>query len=150
MATRTQNQRNQALAGFREGRYRVLVATDVAARGIHIDSVAHVVNYDLPQAPTDFIHRVGRTGRAGQRGAASTFSLKSERAEVRRIELECKVLLERRQVAPEVVRAAHESEEPAMRAQTAVLMKQRHRHFPETSASASMRNDKSKHVRLKR
>ena len=61
---RTQNQRNQALAGFRDGRYRVLVATDVAARGIHVDSVAHVVNYDLPQAPQDFIHRVGRTGRA--------------------------------------------------------------------------------------
>ena len=60
---RTQNQRNQALAGFRDGRYRVLVATDVAARGIHVDSVAHVVNYDLPQAPQDFIHRVGRTAR---------------------------------------------------------------------------------------
>jgi ATP-dependent RNA helicase RhlE len=106
---RTQNQRNQALAGFREGRYRILVATDVAARGIHIDGVAHVVNYDLPQAPSDFIHRVGRTGRAGQRGAASTFSMKSERGEVRRIELECKVLLERRSVAAEVVQEANES-----------------------------------------
>jgi ATP-dependent RNA helicase RhlE len=147
---RTQNQRNQALAGFRDGRYRVLVATDVAARGIHIDSVAHVVNYDLPQAPTDFIHRVGRTGRAGQRGAASTFSLKSERTEVRRIELECNVLLERRQVAPGIVREAHESEQSAMRAQTAVLMKQRHRHFPETRAGASKRNNNSKHARLKR
>ena len=93
---RTQNQRNQALAGFRDGRYRVLVATDVAARGIHVDSVAHVVNYDLPQAPQDFVHRVGRTGRAGQRGAASTFSLKSERGEIRRIERECKVRMERR------------------------------------------------------
>jgi ATP-dependent RNA helicase RhlE len=106
---RTQNQRNQALAGFRDGRYRILVATDVAARGIHIDSVAHVVNYDLPQAPTDFIHRVGRTGRAGQRGAASTFSMKSERGEVRRIELECKVLLERRTVATEIVLEANEA-----------------------------------------
>jgi ATP-dependent RNA helicase RhlE len=99
---RTQNQRNQALAGFREGRYRVLVATDVAARGIHVDSVAHVVNYDLPQAPQDFIHRVGRTGRAGQRGAAWTFSSKSERGEIRRIERECRVRLSRRQVGPEV------------------------------------------------
>lgn len=95
---RTQNQRNQALAGFRDGRYRVLVATDVAARGIHIDSVAHVVNFDLPQAPDDFVHRVGRTGRAGQRGAASTFVSKSERGEVRRIERECNVRLVRRKV----------------------------------------------------
>lgn len=122
---RTQNQRNQALAGFREGRYRVLVATDVAARGIHIDSVAHVVNYDLPQAPTDFIHRVGRTGRAGQPGAATTFSLKSERSEIRRIELECKVLLKRRQVAPELVREAQESEQRALLPQKAVWTKGR-------------------------
>ncbi len=100
---RTQNQRNQALAGFRDGRYRVLVATDVAARGIHVDSVAHVVNYDLPQAPQDFIHRVGRTGRAGQRGVASTFTLKSERSEIRRIERECKIQLLRRAVSPELV-----------------------------------------------
>ena len=102
---RTQNQRNQALAGFREGRYRVLVATDVAARGIHVDSVAHVVNYDLPQAPEDFIHRVGRTGRAGQRGMASTFSTRAERGEIRRIERECKVRLNRRNVAQEILDA---------------------------------------------
>ncbi len=100
---RTQNQRNQALAGFREGRYRVLVATDVAARGIHVDSVAHVVNFDLPQAPDDFVHRVGRTGRAGQRGSASTFILRMERGEVKRIERECKVRLERREVSPAVL-----------------------------------------------
>jgi ATP-dependent RNA helicase RhlE len=100
---RTQSQRNQALAGFREGRYRVLVATDVAARGIHVDSVAHVVNFDLPQAPDDFVHRVGRTGRAGQRGSASTFILRMERGEVKRIERECKVRLERRDVAPAVL-----------------------------------------------
>jgi ATP-dependent RNA helicase RhlE len=100
---RTQNQRNQALAGFREGRYRVLVATDVAARGIHVDSVAHVVNYDLPQGPEDFIHRVGRTGRAGQRGAASTFISKSERGEIKRIERECKVSLIRRDFSHEII-----------------------------------------------
>ncbi len=100
---RTQNQRNQALAGFREGRYRVLVATDVAARGIHVDSVAHVVNFDLPQAPQDFIHRVGRTGRAGQRGSASTFYVRSERGEIKRIERECKVALLRRDVNPDTL-----------------------------------------------
>jgi ATP-dependent RNA helicase RhlE len=83
---RTQGQRNQALHGFKSGKYRVLVATDVAARGIHVDGIAHVVNYDLPQAPEDFIHRVGRTGRAGARGVASTFSTRAERGEIRRIE----------------------------------------------------------------
>ena len=59
---RSQNQRNQALKGFQDGYYRVLVATDVAARGIHVEGISHVVNYDLPQVPEDFIHRVGRTG----------------------------------------------------------------------------------------
>lgn len=83
---RTQSQRNQALDAFRSGRTRVLVATDVAARGIHVDGIAHVVNYDLPQVPEDFIHRVGRTGRAGARGSASTFSTRAERGEIRRIE----------------------------------------------------------------
>jgi ATP-dependent RNA helicase RhlE len=126
---RTQNQRNQALAGFRDGRYRILVATDVAARGIHIDGVAHVVNYDLPQAPTDFIHRVGRTGRAGQRGAASTFSMKSERGEVRRIELECKVSLERRAVAAEIVREANEWAKANIHSDSAAPNKHDHRSF---------------------
>jgi ATP-dependent RNA helicase RhlE len=83
---RTQSQRNQALKGFQDGSYRVLVATDVAARGIHVDGIAHVVNFDLPQAPEDFIHRVGRTGRAGVRGTATTFSTRGERGEIRRIE----------------------------------------------------------------
>jgi ATP-dependent RNA helicase RhlE len=83
---RTQSQRNQALRGFQEGDYRVLVATDVAARGIHVDGIAHVVNYDLPQAPEDFIHRVGRTGRAGVRGTATTFATKGERGDIGRIE----------------------------------------------------------------
>ena len=83
---RSQNQRNQALRGFQDGYYRVLVATDVAARGIHVDGISHVVNYDLPQVPEDFIHRVGRTGRAGAQGTASTFGTRSERGEIARIE----------------------------------------------------------------
>ena len=72
--------------GFQEGSYRVLVATDVAARGVHVEGIAHVVNYDLPQVPEDFIHRVGRTGRAGMSGTASTFSTREERSEIRKIE----------------------------------------------------------------
>lgn len=93
---RSQNQRNQALRGFETGQYRVLVATDVAARGIHVDGIAHVVNYDLPQVPEDFIHRVGRTGRAGARGTASTFGTRNERGDIRRIERALDVRLERR------------------------------------------------------
>ncbi|MFN7541841.1 MAG: DEAD/DEAH box helicase [Acidobacteriota bacterium] len=83
---RTQSQRRQALDGFKDGYYRVLVATDVAARGIHVDHIEHVVNFDLPQAPEDFVHRVGRTGRAGQRGTAVTFATRGERSAIRQIE----------------------------------------------------------------
>ncbi len=96
---RTQGQRNQALSGFKKGDYRILVATDVAARGIHVDNIAHVVNYDLPQVPEDFIHRVGRTGRAGARGTASTFATPGERGEIRRIEAAMKTRLTPRAIA---------------------------------------------------
>lgn len=105
---RTQNQRNQALRGFREGVYRVLVATDVAARGIHVDGIEHVVNYDLPQVPEDFIHRVGRTGRAGALGVAWTFGTRSERGDVRKIEKALNTKLVRYSVPPEVVKLAEE------------------------------------------
>lgn len=101
---RTQNQRNQALSGFKEGEYRVLVATDVAARGIHVDGIAHVVNYDLPQAPEDFVHRIGRTGRAGARGVASTFSTRAERSEIRNIERSLRIRLNVREVAADIPR----------------------------------------------
>jgi ATP-dependent RNA helicase RhlE len=101
---RSQNQRNQALRGFQEGYYRVLVATDVAARGIHVEGIAHVVNYDLPQVPEDFIHRVGRTGRAGARGTASTFATRSERADIAHIERTLDTRLMRRQVSSDVPR----------------------------------------------
>ncbi len=99
---RSQNQRNQALRGFQEGQYRVLVATDVAARGIHVEGISHVVNYDLPQVPEDFVHRVGRTGRAGARGTASTFATRSERAEVAHIERTLTTRLIRRTVSNDV------------------------------------------------
>jgi ATP-dependent RNA helicase RhlE len=101
---RTQNQRNQALRGFQERSYRVLVATDVAARGIHVEGIAHVVNYDLPQVPEDFIHRVGRTGRAGASGTASTFATRNERAEVVRIERTINTKLQKREVSADIPR----------------------------------------------
>jgi ATP-dependent RNA helicase RhlE len=99
---RTQNQRNEALKGFQQGSYRVLVATDVAARGIHVEGIAHVINYDLPQVPEDFIHRVGRTGRAGARGTASTFSTRHEQGDIRRLERTLKIQLLRQAVASSV------------------------------------------------
>ncbi len=70
---RSQRQRNEALAGFRSGKYRFLVATDVAARGLDIQAVSHVINYDIPENPDDYIHRIGRTARASAEGDAVTF-----------------------------------------------------------------------------
>jgi ATP-dependent RNA helicase RhlE len=99
---RSQSQRTQALRGFQDGEYRVLVATDVASRGIHVEGIAHVVNYDLPQVPEDFIHRVGRTGRAGATGTASTFATRSERSDISQIERTLNAKLVRRQVPADV------------------------------------------------
>ena len=70
---RSQAQRTEALAGFKSGKYRVLVATDIAARGIDVEALSHVVNFDVPAVPDDYIHRVGRTGRAELTGDAFTF-----------------------------------------------------------------------------
>jgi ATP-dependent RNA helicase RhlE len=95
---RTQSQRNEALRGFQQGSYRVLVATDVAARGIHVDGISHVVNYDLPQVPEDFVHRVGRTARAGGSGTASTFATRMQRGDIRKIEKMLSITLVRTQV----------------------------------------------------
>ena len=83
---RSQSQRSSALRGFAEGRHRVLVATDVVARGIDVADVAHVVNYDLPREAEDFVHRVGRTGRAARRGMASTFAAPDETHALKKIE----------------------------------------------------------------
>jgi ATP-dependent RNA helicase RhlE len=93
---RSQSQRSGALAGFQGGKYQVLVATDVAARGIHIDDVAHVINYDLPSIAEDFIHRVGRTGRAGAGGRATTLVAGAEVIELRRMEKILKLRIERK------------------------------------------------------
>lgn len=104
---RTQKQRNNALRGFQQGQFRVLVATDVASRGIHVDGIAHVVNYDLPQAPEDFIHRVGRTGRAGRRGTASTFGTRGQRSEILQIERTIGMRLTRRKLPAARPEALH-------------------------------------------
>jgi ATP-dependent RNA helicase RhlE len=83
---RSQSQREAALRGFKTGKTRVLVATDVAARGIDIDSVSHVINYDVPEVPEDYVHRIGRTGRAGNKGRAITLVTAIEEPTMRAIE----------------------------------------------------------------
>jgi ATP-dependent RNA helicase RhlE len=92
---RSQSQRSAALAGFQQGRYRILVATDLASRGIHVQDIAHVINYDLPEVAENFIHRVGRTGRAGQRGVASTFFGREQRSELHQLERTLGIRMER-------------------------------------------------------
>ena len=81
-----QNKRERVLKSFKDGSIRVLVATDVAARGLDIDSVDYVINFDAPSDPDTYVHRIGRTGRAGKEGAAISFFLPEERREVRGLE----------------------------------------------------------------
>ncbi|QQG38296.1 MAG: DEAD/DEAH box helicase [Candidatus Kaiserbacteria bacterium] len=83
---RSLNQRREALEGFKTGKYRVLVATDIAARGIDVRGIELVINYDLPMQAADYVHRIGRTGRAGAEGHAISFALPDERRDIRDIE----------------------------------------------------------------
>ncbi len=85
-ANRSLSQRRQALEGFKNGKYRVLVATDIAARGIDVKDIALVVNYDVPEYAEDYVHRIGRTGRAGKEGHAITFIMPSQSDKLRKIE----------------------------------------------------------------
>jgi len=103
---RSQAQRSQALKSFSEGRHRVLVATDVAARGIDVANVAHVINFDMPKQAEDFVHRVGRTGRASARGVASTFAIPAERGDLRKIERTLSISMKRFRVRAAEFRAA--------------------------------------------
>ena len=95
---RSQAQRNSALRSFSEGRHRILVATDVAARGIDVPLVAHVINFDMPKMAEDFVHRVGRTGRANAKGVASTFMAPAERGDLKRIERTLSISMKRYRV----------------------------------------------------
>ena len=92
---RSQSQRTSALTGFQQGRFRILVATDVASRGIHVQDIAHVINYDLPEVAENFIHRVGRTGRNGGHGVASTLFVKEQRSELFQLERTLGIKIER-------------------------------------------------------
>src|ERR1700758_161683 len=92
---RSQSQRTAALEGFQRGRFRVLVATDLASRGIHVQDIVHVINYDLPEVAENFIHRVGRTGRAGGSGVASTLFVKEQRTDLFQLERALGIKMER-------------------------------------------------------
>jgi ATP-dependent RNA helicase DeaD len=97
----SQNKRNQVIQEFNNGRYNILVATDVAARGLHIEGVTHVINYDIPRNPKDYVHRIGRTGRAGKEGDAITFLTQIDEHLLRAVESEIKMFLEVQYITPE-------------------------------------------------
>lgn len=85
-SNRSQGQRREAMEGFRRGKYRILVATDIAARGIDVTGITMVINYDLPNTSEDYVHRIGRTGRAGREGKAISFATPEQKANIRDIE----------------------------------------------------------------
>jgi len=94
----TQSQREKILLQFRNKRIKILVATDVAARGIDVNDLTHVINYSLPQSPESYVHRVGRTGRAGKKGIAITFVMPSEKGKLKFVERIIKQRLEKREI----------------------------------------------------
>jgi ATP-dependent RNA helicase RhlE len=94
----SQNQRQRAIDGFRKGRYDILAATDVAARGIDIDEISHVINFDMPDTADAYTHRIGRTGRAQNNGKAFTFAVEDDEAMVRQIERSIGSPIERRRL----------------------------------------------------
>ena len=85
-SNKSQNQRRRALDGFKSGTFQIMVATDIAARGIDVENISHVINYDTPQQAEDYIHRIGRTGRAQSSGDAITFVAREEESQLRTIE----------------------------------------------------------------
>ncbi|HSN68280.1 MAG TPA: C-terminal helicase domain-containing protein, partial [Thermoanaerobaculia bacterium] len=113
-SNRSQSQRTSALAQFKQGRVRVLVATDIAARGIDVEEISHVVNFDFPPAPEDYVHRIGRTGRAAATGDAISFITPDDHASVTALER-----MIGRKIEREVVPGFRMSAEPEPRGITA-------------------------------
>jgi ATP-dependent RNA helicase RhlE len=113
---RSQSQRNAALAGFRSGHYAVLVATDIAARGLDIPDVSHVINFDLPEVPDAYIHRIGRTARMGKSGEALSLVMPEDGVSLRDIERTLGVKLERASIGgiamPEIVSGTAQPKPP--------------------------------------
>jgi ATP-dependent RNA helicase RhlE len=138
---RSQAQREKALAAFKNGRVRILVATDIAARGIDIEELSHVVNFDVPHVAEDYIHRVGRTARASRTGDAFTFVSPEEESDLRSIEKSLGRRLDRevpvRKSAVQVPRAAHQAARHARPAMAPSTGTWQHR----TGAARTHRND---------
>ncbi|HAS33993.1 hypothetical protein A3J91_00085 [Candidatus Peribacteria bacterium RIFOXYC2_FULL_58_10] len=130
-ANRSLGQRREALQGFKTGKYRVLVATDIAARGIDVTGIEVVINFDLPDDPNDYVHRIGRTARAGREGRAISFATAEQRATVRDIERLVRSTLNRRSTPALPKRAPLPADHEPYRAQPASHAGQRHphRHF---------------------
>lgn len=116
---RSQSQRTAALSGFQQGRFRVLVATDLAARGIHVQEIAHVINYDLPDVAENFIHRVGRTGRAGKHGVASTLFVHEQRSELFQLERTLGIRIERLKLDGQLLEKRERTQDAVPRRQSA-------------------------------
>ncbi len=136
-ADRSQAQRRMALDGFKDGTYRVLVATDIAARGIDVAEIGHVVNFDLPHVPEDYVHRVGRTARAEASGRASTFTSPEERSLLNAIERLTRAAIPRAEVPrdtetfqAEMRRSAAAQADPGPRPEHARARTRPHRHVP--------------------
>jgi ATP-dependent RNA helicase RhlE len=140
---RSQPQRTQALADFKSGRIRVLVATDIAARGIDVEGLSHVVNFDVPNVPDDYIHRVGRTARAGATGMAFTFVSPEEMNELRAIERAVAKVLPRKTLDgfDYQPRTAEKLEIP-LAERLAAMRSQRSGERARANANASARNDR--------
>ncbi|MCR5183120.1 MAG: DEAD/DEAH box helicase [Opitutales bacterium] len=121
-ADRSQNERIAALKGFRDGKYNVLVATDIASRGLDISGVSHVINYNVPEHPEDYVHRIGRTGRAGNEGEAFTLFSPDELSQLKAIEQLLGKTIERKKLEGFLYR-----QEPLMFNSTAVPAKKKRR-----------------------
>jgi ATP-dependent RNA helicase RhlE len=130
---RSQSQRTAALEGFQRGRVRVLVATDVASRGIHVQDIAHVINYDLPEVAENFIHRVGRTGRAGGSGVATTLFSSDQRTDLFQLERALGIKIER--VRPDGAQALKQSQPPM-----------REEHWDRSRPNARVASDRPSHM----
>ncbi len=142
-ADRSQNQREAALEGFRSGKYRVLVATDIAARGLDVEQIGHVVIYDLPHVAADYVHRVGRTARAAASGRASSFVSPEEAPLLREIEKLTRAQLPKADVPRDsevfkqemARRAAHVQQHPQPQRHHPRQKQQQHGHKPKRHGS---------------
>ncbi|MBP1933021.1 DEAD/DEAH box helicase [Ammoniphilus resinae] len=135
-----QRQRDVVMSKFREGNIDILVATDVAARGIDVSGVTHVYNFDIPQDPESYVHRIGRTGRAGKKGLAITFVTPREIGQIRSIEKASKGNIQRKTV-PTVAEAMESKQRMAMEKMVQLVEEQQYAPFKETASELLDRYD---------